>query len=114
MSTLAVELNPQAYNIKCTDDTLMVELVDGRTISVPLIWFPRLTQASQKQFIPSIQVTYDMTNDKTRKREIKGLVNACKTFGLDQGLIITYDEESEMITNGIKIKVMPLYLFLLG
>lgn len=49
MSTLAVELNPQAYDIKCTDDTLMVELVDGRTISVPLVWFPRLAQANQKQ-----------------------------------------------------------------
>ena len=33
----------------CTDEVIIVELVDGRTISVPLIWFPVLAQASQKQ-----------------------------------------------------------------
>jgi len=49
MSTLAVELHPQAYNIKCTDVSLIVELVDGRTISAPLVWFPRLAQASKNQ-----------------------------------------------------------------
>ncbi len=49
MSTLAVELHPQAHSIKCTDDSLIVELVDGRTIFAPLIWFPRLAQASKKQ-----------------------------------------------------------------
>ncbi len=49
MSTLAVKLYPRAYNIKCTDVLLIVELVDGRTISAPLIWFPRLAQANKKQ-----------------------------------------------------------------
>lgn len=49
MSTLAVELHPQAQNIKCTDVALVVELVDGRTISAPLVWFPRLSQANEEQ-----------------------------------------------------------------
>jgi hypothetical protein len=49
MSTLAVELHPQAQDIKCTDDALVIELVDGRTISAPLVWFPRLSQANEKQ-----------------------------------------------------------------
>lgn len=49
MSTLAVELHPQAHNVKCTNVALVVELVDGRTISVPLIWFPRLSNASEEQ-----------------------------------------------------------------
>ncbi len=49
MSTLAVELNPQAQSIKCTDVALIVELVDGRTISAPLVWFPRLSQATEDQ-----------------------------------------------------------------
>lgn len=31
-----------AINITCTDDTLTVTLQDGRTISVPLTWYPRL------------------------------------------------------------------------
>ena len=46
MNTLAVELHPQAYHVTCTDIAIIVDLLDGRTISVPLIWFPRLATAS--------------------------------------------------------------------
>jgi hypothetical protein len=49
MSTLAVELHPQAINIEYTDSLLIVELADGRSISAPLIWFPRLSKASKEQ-----------------------------------------------------------------
>ncbi len=49
MSTLAVESHPQAQNIRCTDINLIVELIDGRTISVPLVWFPRLSNANKSQ-----------------------------------------------------------------
>jgi len=49
MSTLAVKLHPQAFNVSCTDDAIVVELVDGRTISVPLVWFPRLSNATKEQ-----------------------------------------------------------------
>ena len=49
MNTLAIELHPQAHTVKCTDSDLIVELIDGRTISAPLVWFPRLSQATQKQ-----------------------------------------------------------------
>jgi hypothetical protein len=49
MNTLAVELHPQAHNVKCTDATIVVELIDGRTIIAPLVWFPRLSQASKEQ-----------------------------------------------------------------
>ena len=49
MSTLAVELHPQAHKVKCTVETIFVELLDGRTISAPLVWFPRLSRANSKQ-----------------------------------------------------------------
>lgn len=49
MGILAVELHPQAHNIKCTDAAIIVELVDGRTISAPLVWFPKLSLASKEQ-----------------------------------------------------------------
>lgn len=49
MNTLAVELHPQAQNIKCTNVSLIGYLVDGRTISVPLVWFPQLAKASKEQ-----------------------------------------------------------------
>jgi len=49
MNTLAIELHPQVQAIKCTDADLIVELLDGRAISAPLIWFPRLSEATQQQ-----------------------------------------------------------------
>src|SRR5437867_3355132 len=46
MDTLADELRfAAAENVRVTKDTLSVELVDGRTVSVPLVWFPRLLHA---------------------------------------------------------------------
>ena len=41
MTTSAVELAAPAA-IAVTEDTLTADLMDGRTISVPLDWYPRL------------------------------------------------------------------------
>ena len=49
MSTLAVETYPLAQNVEFTDDDLIVSLVDGRKVTVPLVWFPRLSNASKSQ-----------------------------------------------------------------
>lgn len=38
-----------AVNVRFTNDTLIVTLSDGREISVPLEWFPRLRDATPKQ-----------------------------------------------------------------
>src|SRR5213592_842311 len=47
MSTLKVEqTEARALHVKVTADTLTVDLTDGRTISVPLAWFPRLLHGS--------------------------------------------------------------------
>jgi Protein of unknown function (DUF2442) len=44
--TFAVETNPRAIEVVVTDDKLVVHLADGRTVTVPLAWFPRLLHAS--------------------------------------------------------------------
>ena len=49
MSTLAVELHPQAQEISFSDEAILVQLVDGRVISAPLIWFPKLASATKEQ-----------------------------------------------------------------
>jgi hypothetical protein len=47
MSTSAIESAvPAAETVTVTEDTLTVELSDGRTLSVPLAWFPRLVHAT--------------------------------------------------------------------
>ncbi|HEX7151918.1 MAG TPA: DUF2442 domain-containing protein [Thermoanaerobaculia bacterium] len=49
MSSSAVEVTPLAQDVRVTDDELIVPLVDGRTIAVPLAWFPRLLHATADQ-----------------------------------------------------------------
>ena len=46
MSTFVVESVPRADWISCSETELVVRLTDGRTLSVPLAWFPRLAAAS--------------------------------------------------------------------
>jgi hypothetical protein len=36
-------------DVRCDSDSLIVDLMDGRTISVPLAWYPRLLKASPAQ-----------------------------------------------------------------
>jgi hypothetical protein len=50
MNTLAVEIRiPEALNASLTDDTLSVDLSDGRSISVPIAWFPRLLNSTEQE-----------------------------------------------------------------
>lgn len=50
MNTLDVEIRiPEALNVSLTDDTLSVDLNDGRSISVPIAWFPRLMHSSEQE-----------------------------------------------------------------
>ena len=42
---MVASTTPRAAAVSLTDDALTVDLSDGRTISVPLAWFPRLTYA---------------------------------------------------------------------
>lgn len=50
MNTLAIDTAiPTAESVTITNDTLTVELSDGRSLSVPLDWFPRLVHATQAE-----------------------------------------------------------------
>ena len=49
MSTPRVRIDPQAVDVSFTPDALRVVLADGREISAPLEWFPRLRAATSEQ-----------------------------------------------------------------
>lgn len=50
MDISAVEIEiPPARSVRITSDTLHVDLSDGRTISVPVAWYPRLAHASAEE-----------------------------------------------------------------
>jgi hypothetical protein len=50
MSTLTKsQATPEPVAVAVTDDTLSVDLSDGRTIAVPLGWFPRLRHGTRRE-----------------------------------------------------------------
>jgi hypothetical protein len=51
MHSLATELEEKvrATSVQVTDETITVDLEDGRTISVPTAWYPRLVYATPKE-----------------------------------------------------------------
>lgn len=49
MSTLAVRLDPHAVDVIFANEALHLVLADGREISAPLEWFPRLRDANEAQ-----------------------------------------------------------------
>src|SRR5262249_37282706 len=49
MGILALGADERVVDVAFTSDSLSVTLKDGRTIAVPLAWYPRLLQAKPKQ-----------------------------------------------------------------
>ena len=49
MGILASQADERATNVEFTEDELRVASMDGRTISVPLVWYPRLLNATAAQ-----------------------------------------------------------------
>ena len=49
MNTVVNVTEPRLMNARITEDEIIAHLVDGRTISVPLIWSWRLAEATEKQ-----------------------------------------------------------------
>ncbi|MCX6580017.1 MAG: DUF4143 domain-containing protein [Candidatus Aminicenantes bacterium] len=69
--------------------------------------------AGQEAIQSAVQVCLSLKEPETRRREIKGLTAACKRFKLSKGMIITDDEEETILDDGIEIKVIPAFKFLL-
>jgi len=61
-----------------------------------------------------IQVCYTLSDNDTKKREINSLVTVCKALEIQEGFILTYDEDGETVEDGVKIVIMPVYRYLLS
>lgn len=60
------------------------------------------------------QVCWDLTESKTKNREIKSLLKAMKELNLKEGFIVNKDFEGEVENGGRKIIYLPLWKFLLS
>ncbi|MDY0386571.1 MAG: ATP-binding protein [Methanolobus sp.] len=60
-----------------------------------------------------IQVCFDLSDPKTKEREINGLLAGMKNFKMNEGTIITSDDFGEEIVDGKKVRYVPLWYWLL-
>jgi len=67
----------------------------------------------KKKVIEAIQVCWDIEKPKSKEREIKILVEACKELKLKEGLILTEDMEKEEKIEGVNISIKPIWKWLL-
>lgn len=49
MSILAIRADERVKNVQLSEETISVELMDGRVITVPLVWYPKLFKATPEQ-----------------------------------------------------------------
>ena len=49
MGILATSADERVRDVRFSEDSLTVDLMDGRSISVPLAWYPRLMNATPEQ-----------------------------------------------------------------
>jgi predicted AAA+ superfamily ATPase len=59
------------------------------------------------------QVCYQLSAEN-ETRELTGLLEAMEKFGLQEGMIITYDQELQMARGGKKISLIPVWKWMLG
>lgn len=71
-----------------------------------------VTKKKQK-VIQAIQVCWDIEKEKTKEREINSMLKACEELKLKKGLILTEDTEKEEKIDNKKIKLMPVWKWLL-
>jgi len=59
----------------------------------------------------AIQVCFDF-NEETKNREIEGILTAMKKFNLREGLILTFNQDDEFVIEDKKIRIMPVWKWL--
>lgn len=113
-------LMPQSNdNVKNLENAVFLQLYRNRLPSDKISYYHGNAECDfviqrEEKVIRLIQVTWSMADDKTREREIKGLLEASSVTGCDNLLIITDDEKDTFQISGKRIDVMPAWEWLLG
>ena len=103
---------------KQLENTVYLELLRRKAHNEELSFF---SESGECDFVVSegdevkrlIQVTWDMSDAETRKREFSGLLEAAKATGCRDLTIVTRDEEGEDIRDGLNVRIVPVCRFLL-
>ena len=103
---------------KQLENTVYLELLRRKGHNEELSYF---NESGECDFVVSegdevrrlIQVTWDMSDAETRKREFSGLLEAAKATGCRDLTIVTRDEDGEETHDGLIVRIVPVCRFLL-
>ena len=103
---------------KQLENTVYLELLRRKGHNEELSYF---NESGECDFVVSegdevrrlIQVTWDMSDAETRKREFSGLLGAAKATGCRDLTIVTRDEDGEETHDGLIVRIVPVCRFLL-
>ncbi|WP_366949735.1 hypothetical protein [Geobacter sp.] len=59
-----------------------------------------------------IQVCYDMTDPKTRKRELTALLRAAEELACENLFVLTWEEEGDTVVQGKAVRLLPAWKWL--
>ncbi|MCX6689397.1 MAG: ATP-binding protein [Methanoregula sp.] len=65
------------------------------------------------KIISAVQVCFNLVLEN-RERELSGLVKTMQAFHLDEGVILTYNQEETILYEGVSIRIEPAWMWLLG
>ncbi len=86
-------MRAKVKNVSLGRETLVVELLDGRTLSVPLMWYPTLVQATPKQlkhWLPCAASTGIYWPDLDYRLSVEGLLRGAREAeGITHRLLAT-------------------------
>ncbi|MBI4646683.1 MAG: ATP-binding protein [Bacteroidia bacterium] len=110
----------QRISVKLNKDTgwLLENLVANALSSISEIFYFSIRgecdfiAVDKDKTINMIQVCSEL-NDRNKKREINGLAEAMNYFKKNEGLILTYDQEEEIVDEDKKINIIPVWKWLL-
>ena len=61
----------------------------------------------------AVQASYQMSDEETIEREVKALVTLHGLYPLKRAMIITYEDEGEIVRDGLKIEIRPAWKWVL-
>ena len=105
-------------NGKLLENIVFLHLHRTKTLSDRIFYFQELSECDfvvqrGEQIDELIQVTWDMSDEHTRKREINGILEASNVTQCDKLTIVTNDEEGTVVQGGKTIKMIPAWKWLL-
>jgi len=117
-------VQPKGFNLsenlgRLLENQLFIELIRRGYDTEKTLFYYRSRNNKETDFVVRkgtrveqlIQVCYDLSSPKTRKREVDALVECAEELACDNLIVVTNKEEKTITQGGYEIKIIPIEKF---